>query len=120
MFRTAVLHNAPHPKQGFSEPYMGTQVGQMLGVVGGMMQDPVQHIPGDPAKYGDRVVDFVDGTGMCEGLKHDRILLGRDAIKLYRAKLKVLTQDCEASSEIATTTDYEGHTGAGVAVLDSF
>jgi hypothetical protein len=44
---------------------------------------------------------------------------GRDAIELVKAKMKALTEDHEASYKIAMSTDYEGHTGAGVSAVAS-
>ncbi|KAK5947704.1 hypothetical protein OHC33_011280 [Knufia fluminis] len=121
LFRTAVVTNAPQPVRGFSEPYLSTAIGKTLGLVENMVRDPAQYMPGDPSKLGDRVVDFIDESGMAKHMRPTaRLLLGRDAVKLYKLKLQSLTEDLEASDQMATSTDYDGHTGQGVSVVANF
>jgi NAD(P)-dependent dehydrogenase (short-subunit alcohol dehydrogenase family) len=108
VFRTGILTSAPQPSLGVSQHYQETVVGQVFGLVGAMLQDPEKHIPGEPSKLGDRVVEFVDGTGM-----------GRDAVELAKIKMKALTDDFEASYKMAMSTDYEGHTAPGVGIVAS-
>jgi hypothetical protein len=120
VFRTGILTSAPQPSLGVSQHYQETVVGQVFGLVGAMLQDPEKHIPGEPSKLGDRVVEFVDGTGMGEGPgKQTRLLLGRDAVELAKIKMKALTDDFEASYKMAMSTDYEGHTAPGVGIVAS-
>lgn len=121
LFRTNVVTNAPQPVAGFSEPYLGTAIGKSLELVGNILQDPARYMPGDPSKLGDRVVEFVDRSGMAKDVApRDRLLLGRDAVELYKLKLQSLTEDLEASSQMALSTDYDGHTGQGVSVVANF
>ena len=78
-------------------------------------------MPGDPSKLADRVVEFIDKSGMAKDVTPTaRLLLGRDAVELYELKLKSLTEDLEASKPMAMSTDYDGHTGQGVSVVASF
>lgn len=114
MHRTNVIVAAAQPSV-VSQHYLETAVGQALGLAGAIAQDPDTHVAGDPNKLGDRVVEFVDGTGMGKGLeKTTRLLLGRDAVELARAKMNALREDHDASYKIAMSTDYEGHRGSGV------
>lgn len=121
LFRTAVVTNAQQPIKGFSEPYLSTAIGKTLGLVENIVRDPAQYMPGDPSKLGDRVVEFIDRRGMAKDVAPKaRLLLGRDAVELYKLKLKSLTEDLEASNQIAMSTDYDGHTGQGVGVVANF
>ncbi len=118
LYKTAVLQNAKHPSQGYGESYLSSSVGQVLGVVGKIAQNPDENMPGDPSKFGDRIVEIADSTGLGKGVeKNSRVFLGRDAIKLSDITLKEALQDFEASKTIASSTDYDGHASDGVGLV---
>jgi NAD(P)-dependent dehydrogenase (short-subunit alcohol dehydrogenase family) len=120
LFRTGVLTAGPQPSV-VGKDYMESAVGEAFGLVGAMIQQPEEHIPGEPAKLGERVVEFVDGTGMGVGLQgHMRLLLGRDAVELAGEKMRVLKGDFEACEAIAKSTDFEGSTAKGVSGVLAF
>ena len=119
LYRTNVLINSKQPQKGFSESTMvaGSVVPEVLGSVGKLVQDP-EGMPGDPAKFGERVVQIVDGTGLGKGHeKTTRFLLGRDAVKLSTIKMEELAKDFKATREIAYSTDFEGNTTDGVGII---
>jgi len=118
LVRTSVLKNAPMPKNGFGQHYLEkTAVGATLGIVGGLVQDPEQ-MPGDPVKFGDRVVEIVDGTGYGEGLENNaRFIFGRDGLQLAAKKVERLTGEVKASQKIAISIDVEGCSAPGVAAV---
>lgn len=121
IFRTSILNNAPLPSQGFSEHYLGTAIGKLLGDVQGMMQEPEQHIAGDPTKFGPRVVDIVDGKELAANTKENlRVFIGRDTVSLLQDKIESLKSDMKSSEEISTSTDHEGSTAAGVSVVAGY
>lgn len=116
LYRTNVLKNSSMPAQGINPSYIeNTVIGPLLGTVGAMIAEP-ESMPGDPEKFGERVVELVDRTGHGKDLEgHDRIFMGRDGLEMGRKKIDQLSSDLEASKEIGASTDYEGHTGRGVA-----
>ncbi|KAJ9663045.1 hypothetical protein H2198_001037 [Neophaeococcomyces mojaviensis] len=119
--RTGILTNGPMPKNGIGQHYLEkTPVGAMLGIVGGIAQDPGQ-MPGDPTKFGDRVVEIVDGTGYGKGLeKVARFIFGRDGLQLAAKKLEVLGEEVKASQKIALSIDVDGCSAPGVAGVAEF
>lgn len=120
LYRTNVMKHAKQPTHGFGESYMAGSVGRTMGETVKVLEDP-DDIPGDPDKFGDRIVEIVDGTGLGAGLeKTSRFLFGRDAIHLSRLRLAELTEDFKNTEQIATSTDYEGHTGRGVATVSDY
>jgi len=89
-------------------------VAGLMGEIGKINANP-EEMPGDPAKFGERVVEIVDGTGMGKGLeKCSKFLFGRDAVKMSSIKMKQLAEDFSASEAIANSTDFEGSTSDGV------
>lgn len=117
MFRTDVLAHSKQPSGGFSDAYGNTDIPRIMGEVMKLVQNP-DTMPGDPTKFGERVVEIVDGTGLGKGLeKHTRFLFGRDAAKLAEARMQELAEDFEASGKIARSTDFEDHGGEGVAAV---
>ncbi|KAK5382455.1 hypothetical protein LTR20_005913 [Exophiala xenobiotica] len=113
LYKTDVLANSKQASNGLSDAYLSSSVGQLLGTFGRYAQDPETNFPGDPKKLGDRLVEVVDGTGLAQGLKKNqsRFLFGRDAIKLSDIAVKDMLDDFEASKDIATSTDFDGHNG---------
>ncbi|KIX09095.1 uncharacterized protein Z518_00173 [Rhinocladiella mackenziei CBS 650.93] len=69
IFITAGLYkdSSKQPSSGFSEAYLTTSAGQVMGLVDKYMQDPDQREPGDLVKFGDRNVEIVDGSGLGKG-----------------------------------------------------
>ncbi|KAL2424384.1 Oxidoreductase claN [Exophiala dermatitidis] len=119
LYKTNVLVNSKQPSNGFSESYLAP-LGPVLNTVGTLVQDPSQ-MPGDPTKFGERIVDVVDGTGLAKGLENtSRFWFGRDAVKLSSIVMKELEESFKESNAIATSTDFEGHTGDGVAVVSDY
>src|ERR1700761_6338574 len=119
-YRTNVLTNSVQPAGGFSEVSMtsGGVISEVMGTVGKMIEDPETNMPGDPAKFGERIVQVVDGTGLAKG--HDkcsRFLFGRDAVKMSSHQMQWLAEDFAATRELAYSTDFDGHSSDGVAVL---
>ena len=115
LYRTGVLTNSKKPANGFSEATMAGAVAESLGHVGKIVADPQANMPGDPAKFGQRIVEIVDGTGLGKGLeKCSNFLFGRDAVKMSAMKMQKLAEDFAASNAIAHSTDFEGHTSDGV------
>lgn len=117
LYKTNVLNNTKQPANGLGESYLAGSVGRTMGEVVNIIQNP-DDTPGDPVKFGDRVVEIVDCTGLGAGLeKTSRFLFGRDAVHLSQLKLAELTEDFKNSEPIAASTDYEGHTGRGVGIV---
>jgi len=115
-YRTNVLVNSKQPVNGFSESTMSTPVAQLLNEVDKLIQNPEEHVAGDPEKFGKRIVEIVDGSGMGRGLeKNSRFLLGRDALKASGFTMKSLTDSFKASEDIASSTDFEGYKDPSVA-----
>jgi NAD(P)-dependent dehydrogenase (short-subunit alcohol dehydrogenase family) len=114
MYQTSVILNSPTPAAGFGQPYLEeTLVGRALGLAGTFVEHPEDTIAGDPAKFGDCVVDLVDGTGHGKGLeKQSRVVMGRDSVEMIEKKLKWLTAEVEGSRKIAGAADYEGRSKA--------
>lgn len=113
--RSNVLANAQQPKNGFMEEYLSnTAVGTCVKIMANVAKDP-ELIPGDPNKFGKRVVEIVDETGYGEGLgRASRIIFGKDGLKLARKKLEVLGSEVEASEKIALSIDVDGCTSVGM------
>ena len=119
MFMTNILGNAPMPSCGFKQEYLEkSAIGAVVGLVGAMAKDPAKHIPGDPVKFGDRVVGIVDGTGYGEALMNaNHVFMGKDSLSLAKQKLDMLQADLEASQKIGVSTDLEGSSALGVAIV---
>ena len=119
LYRTSVMANSKQPSGGFSEEYMtaGGVLPEIVGTVGKILQDPESTMPGDPAKFGARIVDIVDGTGWGAGQeKRSNFLFGRDAVKMSSQRMQWLTEDFNATRDLAYSTDFKGNTSGGVAV----
>ena len=120
LYRSSLLVNSAQPKTGFSEASTSSGSASLgvLEYIGKFIQDQEAYVPGDPMKFGERVVEIVDGTGLGKGHeKRTRFLLGKDAVKMSSMKMQELAEDFEATRDIANSTDVEGTTATGVAVL---
>jgi len=114
VFRTNVFAACHVPKGGLSQPYQDSLVGGVVGAFGYVAQNPESAQPGDAGKLGDRVVEFVDGTGMAEGLERFlRLPLGMDCIARVRHSLKMMGENYDALEKIAASTDHEGSSSQG-------
>ncbi|KIW45910.1 uncharacterized protein PV06_01616 [Exophiala oligosperma] len=115
LYETNVATNGKFAANGVSDAYINSTVGKVLGV----MQEYVQNeetAPGDAKKFGERLVDVVDGRGLGAGLeKNLRFLFGKDAITLSDVVMKQMAEDFEASKEIAQSTDFVNATHTGTA-----
>lgn len=116
-YRTLVVNNSKIPKDGVSQHYLS-------GPVGGLMQKSLELLqgepwmPGSPQKFGDRVVEIVDGTGYGKGLENVKLFLfGNDAIELSAKQLEEYAKDFAATDELARSTDVEGTTSRGAGLL---
>lgn len=115
LYETNVVANAKVAAKGVSEDYMNSTVGEVLGVVQNFVRNN-ETAPGDAKKFGERLVDVVDGRGLGAGLeKNSRFLFGKDAITLSDVVIKQMTENFEASKEIAQSTDFDNPTHSGVA-----
>ena len=107
LFRTNVVASAHHPEGGIAEAYV-----ESIGSVDKFMQyaaaNPEETQPGDPAKLGRRLVEFVDETGMAEGM--ERYL----RLCQTMGKMASLKENYEAVGAIAGSTDFEGTTAKRV------
>lgn len=120
LYRTGVVKSSKIPAAGFNEGYLAGSVGKSLQDSGKFVQD-AGGIPGDPDKFGERIVEVVDGTGLGAGLeKTSRFLFGKDSIHLSRLKMAELAEDFKNTEEIAASTDFEGHTGRGVGSISDY
>lgn len=118
LYKTKVLENSKQPTNGFSEADMTPIKVELLGTMGQMIADPDSMMPGDPAKFAQRIVEIVDSRGMGKGLeKCTRFLFGKDAVQMSSEKMDELSRDFATSRDIACSTDFEGTTAKGVAVV---
>ncbi len=111
-FKRNIAVASKAPSNGTSDHYMQTdRYKETFKMISGMMQDPDENMPGDPDKLDDRVVEYVDDTGMAKGLDHKfiRLPLGPDAIHQCKAKAKMLSDNFAATEKIAMSTNYEKH-----------
>lgn len=106
-FRTPFASRIITPAQyesnnGFSEPYKGTAVEQMVGASTNITTIPV-FLKGDPEKAAQAIFEAV-----VEG--HDeylRLPLGPDCVVTLEKKIEELKRDLEATRSIAMSTDAE-------------
>lgn len=120
LYRTGVITSSKLPAAGITEGYLAGSLGKCLQESGRFAQDP-SDIPGDPEKFGDRVVEVVDATGLARGLGGaSRFLFGKDALELSKLRMADLAEDFKNSERIAASTDFEGHTGRGVLSLSDY
>ncbi len=111
-FKTNIATACKAASNGTSDHYLQSDpYSETFKMIGGMMQDPDETMLGDPDKLGDRVIEYVDGTGMAKGLdrKFIRLPLGPDAIHQCKVKAKMLSDNFAATEKIAMSTNYERH-----------
>ncbi|KAJ5261411.1 Short-chain dehydrogenase/reductase SDR [Penicillium angulare] len=65
------------------------------------------HLPGDPRKAGDIIVDAVKGTGQCEGMELPLWLpLGSDAFEFIRGNVQAKLKICDEWEDIGSATNF--------------
>ena len=119
LYKTNILANTQLPAKGFTQQYLEeTAIGKTMNLVGQIAQDPDTQMPGDPEKFAARVVEVVDGSGYGQGLeKIQHLFMGRDSLPLAQKKIDLLQADLDACQKIAISTDRDGVTAPGVAVV---
>lgn len=117
LYRTNILNNSAVPAAGFGKHYLEqAPIGDCLGVVQQIVADPEAMIAGNPVKFGQRVVDIVDGAGIAADLMEQaRVFMGRDALDLAQRKIDLMQKELDDDREIAASADFEGHQATGVA-----
>jgi hypothetical protein len=65
--------------------------------------------PGDATKCASRIVEAVSGTGVAGQLKGKvlRLPLGSDCVERMEAKIKSLSEDLEATREVAISANHD-------------
>ena len=120
LYRTEVYRHAQNGANGFTDAYLSSTMGQTLEATAPLASD-MNTMPGDPEKFGARLVDVVDGTGYGAGLeKTSTFLFGKDAVALSSLRMAELSRDHKATENLANSTDFEGHTGRGVGIVSDF
>lgn len=104
-FATRILTPAAHESTGgFSEPYKGTALEQMVTMSKGITELPAHFMRGSPEKAGRAIVEAVDG-----GHDYLRMVLGSDSVAALDQKLGSLHHDLEATRAIAMSTDFDAN-----------
>ena len=121
LFYTGILSNAPAPKGNMGAHYFGegTALGACMPHLMKAQSDPAALMRGDPVKWGERVVELVDKSGVYGGALSDatRVLLGPDSVVLADQQVERLRREVDGSREVAGSTDFEGTTALGMAYL---
>ncbi|KAH0527187.1 hypothetical protein TsFJ059_002212 [Trichoderma semiorbis] len=109
-FRTPFPGNNSKADGGISEDYK-KPIQAWIDFIGEASKD-LTLVNGDPAKFGDRVVDAVESQGLFESIwaQHDkskalRVQLGSDCYGLYGQTLSDLQKGYEKMAEVAKSTD---------------
>lgn len=109
-FRTPFPANNSKADGGISDDYK-PKIQAWIDIINAASKD-VTMVNGDPAKFGDRIVDAVESRGLFKSLwaEHDRskalrVQLGTDCYGLFAQRLKDLQQGYERMAEVARSTD---------------
>jgi NAD(P)-dependent dehydrogenase (short-subunit alcohol dehydrogenase family) len=88
-FKTNILANTQMPSNGPSKHYLKEAVVCVaIGLVGSSAHDSDASMPSDLAKFGDGVVEIVDGTSYGENLHgKGHSFLGREGLSLVKRRL---------------------------------
>lgn len=118
LFNTAVMDagSVRTPKAPMRKEYQESFLGFVYKFASEMGSVIEQNSPGDPAKLGQRLVEYADDTGVMKGMQGQvqRLTLGTDALACFDRKLKKLQNNYELMKEVGKTTDYDGTTATGV------
>ncbi|KAL7918426.1 hypothetical protein ACQKWADRAFT_316567 [Trichoderma austrokoningii] len=111
-FRTPFAGNNLKSDGGISADYE-SKIQAWLGLLDAAISDNTM-LTGDPIKFGDRVVDAVEGQGLFKGIwaAHDRskvlrVLLGTDCYGLFKEKLEELQQGYATMAEVAKSANVD-------------
>lgn len=109
-FRTPFPANNSKADGGISEDYK-PQIQAWIDIIDAASNDFTM-VNGDPVKFGDRVVDAVEGRGLFKSIwaEHDkskalRVQLGTDCYGLFEQRLRDLQQAYARMAEVAKSTD---------------
>lgn len=120
-FYSNILVNSTYAKGGFAEHYTseGSVLAACMPYIMKMQTDPLSMMRGDPTKWGERVVDVVDGSGKFgTGLSDaTRLFLGQDSIELADQHVEKLKKQVDQCREIAASTDFDGTKAEGMIYL---
>lgn len=111
-FRTPFAANNSKSDGGISADYE-TKIQAWIDIVDAASRDKTM-VDGDPAKFGDRVVEAVENQGLFESIwaEHDkskalRVLLGKDCYSLFNQRLKNLQHGYIDMAEVAKSTNVD-------------
>ncbi|PTB63117.1 NAD(P)-binding protein [Trichoderma citrinoviride] len=109
-FRTPFAGNNSKADGGISEDYKPL-IQAWVDIVNAASKDPTL-VNGDPIKFGDRVVDAVEGRGLFDSIwaeqdrtKALRVQLGSDSYSLFEQRLSDLQKGFVRMAEVAKSTD---------------
>ncbi|KAL6862208.1 NAD(P)-binding protein [Trichoderma novae-zelandiae] len=109
-FRTPFPGNNSQANGGISGDYKPL-IQAWVDVINAASKD-LTMVNGDPVKFGDRVVDAVEGQGLFEGIwaEHDwtkalRVQLGSDCYGLFEQRLNDLQKGFVKMAQVAKSTD---------------
>lgn len=121
LFYTNILANAPPPKASIGEHYFGegTALSEAMPYLIKAQTDPASLMRGDPAKWGERVLELIDRSGTYGSKLSNatRVLLGPDSVVLADQQVERLRRETHDSREIAASTDIDRTSGEGMAYL---
>ncbi|OQU98047.1 hypothetical protein CLAIMM_03880 [Cladophialophora immunda] len=110
-FRTRFPANNIKADGGVTEDYK-EKITEWMDIVDAAGRDPTM-VQGDPKRFGNRVLDAVEGRGLFQNLwaGHEkdqvlRIQLGSDCYAIFGEKLKRLGRDYAEMETIAKSTDF--------------
>lgn len=111
-FRTPFAANNSKSDGGISADYE-PRIQAWIDIVDAASRDKTM-VNGDPAKFGDRVVEAVENQGFFESIwaEHDkskalRVLLGTDCYSLFERRLGTLQQGYIDMAEVAISTNVD-------------
>ncbi|KAM0255515.1 hypothetical protein ACHAQJ_005662 [Trichoderma viride] len=111
-FRTPFPANNVKADGGISEDYK-PKIQAWIEIIDAASKD-VTMVNGDPAKFGDRVVDAVESQGLFESIwaEHDkskalRVQLGTDCYSLFEQRLDDLQQGYAKMAEVAKSVNVD-------------
>lgn len=111
-FRTKFLANVSQADLGITDDY-AEKIKAWTSVVDTAAKDETI-VNGDPVKFGERILQAVDGLGLFENLwanhageKALRVQLGSDSYELFGAKLRELSKVHAEMADIAKSTDVD-------------
>ena len=104
-FGTNLVNRLVMPVEGLSKPYEGTPADEVLQRTKAMAGARL----GDPKSAAQRILDVITGTGMGGGEEVKgclRVPLGKDCMKVARAKWTSFGRNLDVMEEIAASTGF--------------